>query len=146
VAGFLSPLTHEEKVAVSNALPEMYERVIADKRRGMASTSTVNLSSNKLDVHALLWKLDFPDLERLAEALKAGMRAEAVAAQDCDEAIRLFQQALALNPFCDMAAMGCGVCLFQQGKGREAVEWIERAIRLNPHNTQARSNLRKAKG
>ena len=142
-AGSLSPLTHEEKVAVSNALPELYERVIADKRRGIASAPTVYMTTSKFDVPALLWKLDIPDLECLAEALRAGMRAEAAAAtQDYDQAIRLFQQALERNPFSDMAAMGCGVCLFKQGKTREAIKWIERAIRLNPNNPQAQRNLR----
>ena len=129
-------------MAVSNALPALYEKVIADKRRGSSGPRNALLTSNKFDVPALLWKLDIPDLERLAAALETGMRAEAAAAQDCDEAIRLFRQALDLNPYCDMAEMGCGVCLFEQGKVREAVECLERAIRINPHNKQAERNLK----
>jgi tetratricopeptide (TPR) repeat protein len=89
----------------------------------------------------LLRKLAILDLERLAAALSAGMRAETLAARDYDEALRLFQQALELNPYCDMAVMGCGVCLFEQGKTAEALEWMERAVRLNPHNEKARRNL-----
>jgi hypothetical protein len=137
---FLAPLTLAEKVAVSNALPSLCEEVIAGKRSGNGCAGAES-TSLMLNVPSLLWRLDVPDLERLAAALVAGMRAEAAAPTDPKEAVRLFQQALELNPFCDMAAMGCGVCLFHDGRAQEAMEWIEHSLRINPHNEKARRNL-----
>jgi tetratricopeptide (TPR) repeat protein len=116
-----SPFTVE---SVMNAT-----RLLSDMQRGDA------------DAASQLLNLVQSELRHIAGKLWG----EGQPGQTLQPTIRLFQQALELNPFCDMAAMGCGVCLFQQGKTREAVEWIERALRLNPNNQQARRNLRAVK-
>jgi len=139
---FLGPLSRKERVAVSNRNPDVYEAVISAKRAGNANPAFVNLdTTSRLDVGQLLWKLDIPDLERLTDAVRFTLQADAAAASDLNEAARLYKNAFDRNPYDDLAAMSYGVALSQAGELQEGMKWVKRALELNPANERAKRNL-----
>ena len=77
---------------------------------------------------------------RLAEALEA--RASMLARSGkLKEATTDFREMVALRPSDSDACTNLGVALAMQGDWREAKEFFERAIQLNPGNAVARKNL-----
>lgn len=140
-SGFLNSLSKEEKVAVSNRDPQVYEAVIIAKRAGYANMATYNLDNSTFDVGKLLWGLEIVDLERLRDSVICTIRADQAATADILKAAELYHRAMELNPFDDVATMSYGVALAQQGDVREGLKWVEHAVKLNPGNERAQRNL-----
>ncbi len=138
--GFLSVLTHEERVRVSNLNPLIYDTIAAEKRG--EETPTVVLVGSDETVLELLRRLEVADLERLAEAVRLGQQGDRAAPRDLEEAAEHYRRAAELNPYNDLALMSYGVALAKLGRVREGIEWVERAVKINPKSQRARDNLR----
>ena len=52
-----------------------------------------------------------------------------------------YRQAFEANPFNDVAIMSYGCLLAGQGKLKEGIQWVRKAIEVNPLNVRARQNL-----
>jgi Flp pilus assembly protein TadD len=140
---FLYPLSQHEKVAVTGLSPAVYRAVIKIKAENSfdeVDIVSVNTSS-KLDIGALLMKLDIADLERLVEALELTLQADKAAATDVAIAEKLYHEALQINPYDAVAAMSRGVALAKQGNLREGLKWIQAAHDLAPDNERIAQNL-----
>jgi len=134
---FLSSLTHEERLAVNNLNPIMYESIIKEKK-GESNPNIISENENDL---RLLRKLDIPSLERLNESVKCTMKADSLSLSNISEAAKFYQKASEINPYNDLALMSCGVAFARQRNLREGIKWIEKALSINPNNERARRNL-----
>jgi adenylate cyclase len=64
------------------------------------------------------------------------LAAVAVARNDFDKAVYHQQRALALNPNDDLIVVQQGEILTWLGQGEEGIEWIRKAMRLNPYHPE----------
>ena len=140
---FLSSLSKDQRVAISNRNPDLYEDIITAKAAGIINLKFhyAEQSQSKFDIGKLLWNLEIADLERLAESVKCTIRADQTATDDMPKAVELYHRAMELNPFDDVATMSYGVALGRQGDLREGIKWVEHAIELNPANERAQRSL-----
>lgn len=137
---FLAPLSKEEKVAVSNQDPGVYQAMIMSRRADVHAVH-FDLTSSQFNVGELLSRLSISDLERLAESVSFTIRADEASNTDLAQAAELYKKAFELNPFDDIAIMSYGVALAMQGSVREGIKWIEQALEVNPNSERARRQL-----
>ena len=77
--------------------------------------------------------------KRLNEEAKRAIRQG-----DLTQAVRRLKQAIDAFPLLEANYNDLGVALWEMGEKGRAVEFFERAVRLNPEYTEARDNLREA--
>jgi len=79
-----------------------------------------------------------PAYSKIPEAEKAMMEAEALFAQSkYDDAIKLFEKALSLDPKLYQAAVSGGDCFLAKGDLETAEKWYQRAIAIDPNRETA---------
>jgi tetratricopeptide (TPR) repeat protein len=138
--GFLAALTPAQRIKVSNLNPLIYEAIAAEKRG--QQTATVVMVGGGEEVLGLLRQLEVADLERLAESVRMSMQGDQASSRDMEQAAQHYKRAAEINPYNDLALMSYGVALAKLGRLREGIQWVERAIKVNPGNQRARENLR----
>lgn len=146
----LAALTPDERAALGNIPPEACDATIARKRGVNTQPKLIVVdpsSGEPRDVAAVLWKLDVPSLERLAESLRCMDRADTIARSkgSVEEAAALYQRVFQIDPHNALAVMSYAVCLGQQGQFTEAVAWCERAAELDPKSERIRKQLENLK-
>jgi tetratricopeptide (TPR) repeat protein len=62
-----------------------------------------------------------------------------------EDALRELDVALQLDPTRSAAIYAKGAILFNSGRIREAIPWLERAVRSEPFNAYFRENLKAAR-
>jgi tetratricopeptide (TPR) repeat protein len=132
---FLSSLRLEDRVAISNLNPLVYEMIIKEKK----GEDTPMVITDDETTLALLRKLTVSDLETLSESVKHSMKADN--SSNPSEQASLYRRAASLNPYNDLALMSYGCALANQGNLREGIKWVEKALKVNPNNERALRNL-----
>ena len=158
---FLAPLSAQEKLAVGNFPPDVYESVILEKTPGVPNAV---LASPGPDAFArfqaqqdILRKLDVGDIQRLKESVAQVMEADLVSrgakpvgdlivakggtAQDLVRGAEIYALAARWNPYNALALMSCGVALARAGYLREALPWLERAREVDPESERIKTNI-----
>lgn len=134
---FLAALTHDEKLAVSNLNPVIYDVIIKEKK----GEEVPQVVTDDPSLLATLAKLSVSELETVAEAVRCCRRADSFPNPNSAEAASLMLKATELNPYYDLAFMSYGCTIAGQGRLREGITWIEKALTINPRNERARRNL-----
>ena len=135
---FLARLSTDEKRAVSNLNPLIYQVVLEYKKTGTIP-AIVGFAARTVE---LLKGLPVGDLERLARCGQLGAAAERAADTDPVAALRLYREAAGFNPYDATVLMSYGCLLGMQGDLRQGIAWVERALEVDPGHEQARKNLR----
>lgn len=138
VFGFLAQLTDAQKVEVSNLDPMVYDAVIQEKTHKDAPEVLIPSAPHLV---YMLRKLDIPELERLAEAIRQSRKGDDLASANAAHGASQYLEATKINPFLDIAFMSYGCTIANQGNLREGIKWVEKALAINPNNDRARRNL-----
>jgi len=134
-SSFLSPLSWNERRAVSNLNPLMYDVVMKEKRGEPVPTVVTDDETP----FTILRKLPVADIEILMQSVEYSMKADK--AVDSREQMQLYRKAAELNPYNDLALMSYGCAAANDGNLREGIKWVEKALKVNPDNARARRNL-----
>jgi tetratricopeptide (TPR) repeat protein len=136
---FLAVLGAKGKCAVSNLNPFLYQVIIKEKK-GDEAPAIVSLDETDLN---LVRKLPIGDIEILCQSVREAQQGDAAASRgDMPTAARQYRKAFELNPYNDLTLMSYGVVLARQGNLREGIQWVEKAVRVNPDNERAKRNLK----
>jgi tetratricopeptide (TPR) repeat protein len=137
--GFLDLIKKAERSAVSNLNPVIYRTILREKA-GHEAPTIISTDETDLD---LVRRLPPQDIEVLCKSVESGQRGDEAASEgDLEDAARHYRDAFERNPYNDLALMSYGVALAQQGQLREGIEWVEKALKVNPQNERARNNLK----
>jgi len=136
---FLGPLSRDERVAVSNLNPLIYDTIVAEKEG--KETPGIHFASGDDSKLQLLRRLEVDDLKRLRQSVASGQDGDRVAPGDQSLAARHYRAAVDLNPYNDLALLSYGVVLAEEGKLAEGIKWVEKARAVNPSSDRIRRNL-----
>ena len=134
---FLGSLSSEDRIRVNNFNPILYQSIIKEKKGEQAPAIVMEDEADLV----LLRRLRVDELERLLASVEAGLEGERAATSDMSRAAGFFKKAADINPYNDLALMSYGCALANQGKLREGVKWVEKAVKVNPRNERAKRNL-----
>lgn len=125
------------------------DQVYANFSRGGIGTPT---SGSMVDptfgsLLELLKKLPVRDLERLAKAVDLAKRVDKMSSFSSrpEEACRLYEEIISLNPYDDVSLMSYGCFLGEIGQLRDGIARVEQALEINPGNQRAKKNLKDMK-
>jgi len=138
---FLALLSNEEKRAVTDLSPIVYQVIIEYKKSGNLP-NIIGVEERKIE---LLKRLPTEDLERLAKCVQLCAKGTQLAESNPSESAKLYREAIALNPYDALSLMSYGCLLGMQGNLGEGITWVEKALEVDPGHQQARNNLRAMK-
>ena len=144
--GFLCSLSQKKRVAVSNLNPLIYQTIIQERKGEKAPTIVSAEGAFDEDGLAVLRTLSISELETLSESVQEGQQGDACAGcGDFSDAASHYRKACELNPHNDLAIMSYGCALAHQGELQEGIQCVKKALRVNPRNERAKSNLKGTK-
>lgn len=105
----------------------------------------VGLSEESLDekqTQEVLEKATVEEIQNVIDMFKLSEAGDGFAQSGkFDQAIAKYEEAIDIAPFDPITMMSLGVCYAESGKGRKAVEVLEKALKLDPGNDRIRGNL-----
>jgi tetratricopeptide (TPR) repeat protein len=130
---FFSELSVDEKRTLIN-LTEPFLQGVLSSREG--KTEVIDVEGK----YGFIEKLSDEEIKEaieLARLYTAGERATSP-----QEALKTFEQLEKRAPFDPIVFLSIGVCYANLGKGKEAVSYVEKALKMDPENARIKDNLK----